>query len=66
MLDSPISPTTEARLRGDWPEPSPIRLEPPKVQKLRGDMLPDSLRAMVEDLADRMQIPMDLPGVAVV
>ena len=66
MVDAPISPTTEALLRGDWPEPSPIRLEPPSVQKLRGDMLPNSLRSMVEDLAERMQIPMDLPGVAVV
>jgi putative DNA primase/helicase len=46
-----------------WPEPSPLGAELPPVQAFRISMLPEVLRDPVEDLAHRMQVPVDYPGV---
>src|ERR1019366_4660808 len=48
-----------------WRKPEPIRDMPP-VKTFREDLLPDSLRPWVRDIAERMQVPMDFPAVAAV
>jgi hypothetical protein len=45
-----------------WPEPSPIGPELPPVKPFRANMLPEAFRETVEDLAERMQVPMDFPA----
>ena len=49
-----------------WPDPEPLGSTLPRVDKLTPDMLPISLRAMVEDIAARMQVPLDFPAVVAV
>jgi putative DNA primase/helicase len=45
-----------------WPEPLPIGSELPPVQPFDPEMLPEQLRAYVEDIAERMQVPLDYPA----
>ena len=49
-----------------WPDPEPLSSTLPPVDKLTPDMLPMSLRPMVEDIAARMQVPIDFPAVVAV
>jgi putative DNA primase/helicase len=49
-----------------WPEPEGLGPELPSVPAFDAGLLPDSFRPMVEDVADRMQIPMDFPAVVAV
>jgi putative DNA primase/helicase len=46
-----------------WPEPEKLGGELPPVPPFDPDLLPVSLRPMVEDIADRMQVPLDFPAV---
>jgi putative DNA primase/helicase len=55
-----------AEVADDWPEPQPIQSELPPVEAFSEDLLPDSFRPLVADVADRMQVPMDYPAVVVV
>jgi putative DNA primase/helicase len=48
----------------DWPEPSPIGPELPPVKPFRASMLPEAFRSGVEDVAERMQVPLDFPAAA--
>jgi putative DNA primase/helicase len=58
---------TEAKLLApNWPDPEPLGGELPAVQALDPALLPDSLRPLVEDTAERMQVPMDYPAVVAV
>ena len=45
-----------------WPEPAPLGGALPPVEPFSEALLPDSLRALVADTAERMQIPPDIPG----
>ena len=45
-----------------WPEPLPIGSELPPVAAFDPSLLPDGLRAFVEDVSERMQIPLDGPA----
>lgn len=47
-----------------WPDPAPLPSELPSVSAFDPALLPDSLRALVEDIADRVQCPIDFPAVA--
>jgi putative DNA primase/helicase len=47
----------------DWPEPSPLGCELPPVQPFSVSLLPEVLRDPAEDIADRMQVPVDYPAV---
>jgi putative DNA primase/helicase len=47
----------------DWPIPESIQNELLPVTPFSADLLPDSFRALVEDVAMRMQVPMDFPAV---
>jgi hypothetical protein len=48
----------------DWPEPEPLEGELPPVQPFDVELMPTSLRPLVEDTAERMQVPLDYPAVA--
>jgi putative DNA primase/helicase len=50
----------------DWPKPEPLPIELPAVDPFSEDLLPDSFRPLVKDMADRMQVPLDYPAVVVV
>lgn len=47
----------------DWPEPEPLGGELPSVQAFDSALLPESLCPLVEDTAERMQVPLDYPAV---
>ena len=49
-----------------WPKLEPIQNELPPVQSLSEELLPDSFRPLVADVAERMQVPMDYPAVVMV
>jgi hypothetical protein len=49
-----------------WPEPERLRNDLPPVPTFDPELLPSSLRPMVEDIANRMQVPIDLPAVSAV
>jgi putative DNA primase/helicase len=49
-----------------WPEPQPIPDDLPPVLPFDSDLLPESLRAYVADVAERMQCPPDFPAVATI
>jgi putative DNA primase/helicase len=49
-----------------WPKPEPIQSELPPVEAFSEDLLPDSFRPLVADVAERMQVPMDYPAVVMV
>jgi hypothetical protein len=64
----PIGHTT---LRGPaapdgWPEPEPLGGELPAVPAFNVGLLPESFRPLVEDTAERMQVPQEFPAVAAV
>src|SRR6266567_362568 len=58
------APQTNAILAvNDWTEPEPLRAELPPVQPFDVATLPEVLRVLVEDTAERMQVPLDFPAV---
>jgi putative DNA primase/helicase len=48
----------------EWPNPENLGHELPAVPILDLNLLPVTLLPMVEDVADRMQVPIDFPAVA--
>lgn len=50
----------------EWPEPESLGEELPPVPPFDAGLLPVSLRPMVEDVADRIQVPLDFPAVVAV
>jgi hypothetical protein len=51
---------------GCWPEPDPVEEQLPPVPEFDLRLLPEALRPIVEDAADRMQVPIDFPAVTAV
>ncbi|MDA0338710.1 MAG: DUF3987 domain-containing protein [Proteobacteria bacterium] len=47
----------------EWPEPQPLPAALPDVEPFRIDLLPVKLQPWIEDIAERMQCPMDFPAV---
>ncbi len=47
-----------------WPEPQPLPDLLPPVAPFTAGMLPDAVRSFVEDVAERMQCPIDFPAIA--
>jgi putative DNA primase/helicase len=45
--------------RVEWPDPEPLQGELPPVQAFDPELLPESLREFAEDVAERMQVPLD-------
>ncbi len=48
----------------DWPEPKPLPDEVPPVLPFDYDLLPESLRPWIRDVAERIQCPPDFPAIA--
>ncbi|MDA1166075.1 MAG: DUF3987 domain-containing protein, partial [Planctomycetota bacterium] len=55
-----IVPESEA----DWPEPQDLPDELLPVESFDAELLPESLRLWITDIAERLQCPMDFPAVA--
>ena len=49
-----------------WPAPDPIEEQLPPVPEFDLRLLPEALRPIVEDVGDRMQVPIDFPAVTAV
>jgi len=64
--EDPNHGAARAEVAGGWPKPEPIQSELPPVEAFSKDLLPDSFRPLVADVAERMQVPMDYPAVVVV
>lgn len=58
VLDHPQGQSIQSSL-GDWPDPASLGDELPPVQGFDARFLPRSLRPLVEDVSERMQIPQD-------
>ncbi len=66
IVKNVVSMPSEARSGFDtqpWPEPEPLPDSLPPVQGFSKDLLPESLLPLVEDVAERMQVPIDYPAV---
>jgi hypothetical protein len=50
----------------EWPDPAPMQAELPPVQRFDEDLIPVSFRPFVRDVAERMQVPLDYPGIVAV
>ncbi len=46
-----------------WPDPFPLPTELPQVKPFPPEILPDSLRPWIEDIAERLQCPPEFPAV---
>jgi len=60
------NPERQNALSGDlatWPDPLPLSDALPPVAAFDFDLLPDSLRPWIQDIADRVQCPPDFPAV---
>jgi putative DNA primase/helicase len=66
LEDERNHPAARSNAVDDWPKLEPIQSELPPVQSFSEDLLPDSLRPLVADVTDRMQVPMDYPAVVMV
>jgi putative DNA primase/helicase len=66
-IPSMTEPTPQPAENPDcWPEPESLGSELPDVPEFDPGLLPTSLRPLVEDIAERMQVPLDFPAVAAV
>jgi putative DNA primase/helicase len=57
---------TSVLSNSDWPDPIPLGDDLPLVDDFTLELLPSSFRPLVEDVSERMQIPLDYAAVAVV
>jgi putative DNA primase/helicase len=56
----------EEPLPDEWPEPEPLAEFLPDVAPFDLELMPHSLRPLVKDVAERMQVPLDFPAVAAI
>jgi putative DNA primase/helicase len=49
-----------------WLEPEPLHEALPDVAQFDLELIPESLRLLVRDVSERMQVPMDFPAVAAI
>jgi Protein of unknown function (DUF3987) len=47
----------------DWPFPEPLSDDLPDVMQFDLELMPASLRPLVQDVAERMQVPLDFPAI---
>ncbi len=62
VLGLPLSPMPS----DDWPEPEPLADVLPDVMQFDLELMPESFRLLVKDVAERMQVPLDFPAVAAI
>jgi putative DNA primase/helicase len=53
-------------LLDEWPEPEPLAESLPDVAQFDLELMPESFRPLVKDVAERMQVPLDFPAVAAI
>ena len=53
-------------LPDEWPEPEPLAESLPDVMQFDLELMPESFRPLVKDVAERMQVPLDFPAVAAI
>ena len=66
LLDSalPIPPSkNDIGKAEEWPEPQPLPDGLPEVPPFNPELLPESFRPWIEDIAERIQCPPDFPAV---
>lgn len=61
-----LAPALPNEIVDNWPEPEPLGSDLPDVPQFDPELLPASLRPLVEDVAERMQVPLDFPAVAAI
>jgi hypothetical protein len=68
MLDGEPSAHSETKEspQEQWPQPEALGNDLPDVPAFDADLLPASLRPLVEDVSERMQVPLDFPAVAAI
>ena len=49
-----------------WPTPEPLAESLPDVAQFDLELMPESFRPLVKDVAERMQVPLDFPAVAAI
>ncbi len=55
-----------ASLPDEWPAPESLVESLPDVAQFDLELMPESFRALVKDVAERMQVPLDFPAVAAI
>lgn len=50
----------------DWPEPEPLAAALPDVMPFDLELMPESFRPQVKDVAERMQVPLDFPAITAI
>ena len=50
----------------DWQEPERLAAALPEVMQFDLELMPESLRPMVRDVAERMQVTLDFPAIAAI
>ena len=63
ILQCHVGGTSEKRAFEDWPEPTPLPSGLLRFPSLDPLMLPNKLAPWLQDIGDRMQIPLDFLGV---
>ncbi len=63
VLELPSQPTS---LSEEWPELEPLLESMPDVAQFDLELMPESFRPLVKDVAERMQVPLDFPAVAAI
>ena len=53
----------ECAMPPSWPDPFPLPTERPPVKPFPPEILPESLRPWIEDIAERLQCPPEFPAV---
>lgn len=46
-----------------WPEPENLDYDRPAVPKLDPELLPGAMKPFAEDIAHRMQVPIEYPAI---
>src|SRR5258708_30516164 len=55
----PAERSPGVELSDEWPDPAPLQPELPLVEALELEFVPESMRAVVRDVSERMQAPAD-------
>ena len=66
QLMSKISKANGRPAAADWPDPLLIDGDMPPVEPFSDELLPASFRPLVQDVSERMQVPIDYPATAIV
>lgn len=62
-MDDAAYESVASKLDETWPDPFPLPTELPKVNPFPPEILPDSLRPWLDDIAERLQCPPEFPAI---